>query len=273
MEHLWVNGNLLRVVQAGLAQAPAVILSNSLGADLSMWDALADDLSHDYRVIRMDTRGHGGSAPVDGDYSLGQLADDVLAVMDRLDIRRAHFIGLSLGGMIGQVLGARSGGRFESLTLCATFADAPRQMWADRVDAVRATGVAPLVDGTIERWFTPAFCETAPKTIAAVAKMIGDTSVSGYAGCAAAIRDMDLTGVPEQIKTPTLIIAATQDPSATPAAMKALHARIPGALYAEIADAAHLFPLEKPGETSALVLTFLQNVQAAKGKNPVGSPA
>lgn len=271
MEHLWVNGNLLRVVQAGPAQAPAVILSNSLGADLSMWDELAKDLVRYFRVIRMDTLGHGGSAAAAGDYSLNQLADDVLAVMDSLNIRRAHFIGLSLGGMIGQVLGATSGSRFESLTLCATFADAPRQMWADRVDAVRATGVAPLVDGTIERWFTPAFRETETKTIAAVRKMITDTSVNGYAGCAAAIRDMDLTGVPEQIKIPTLVIAAAQDPSATPEAMKALHARIPGAHYAEIAGAAHLFPLEKPDETSRLILSFLQENRAAHLKNSVGS--
>jgi len=163
VEHLRVNGILFRVEQAGPAHAPAVVMSNSLAADMSMWDAQADVLAREFRVIRVDTRGHGGSEATEGDYSLELLADDVLGIMDKLAIRRAHFIGLSLGGMIGQVLGARSGARFESLTLCATFADAPRQLWADRVEAVRSTGVAPLVEGTIERWFTPEFQSCATK--------------------------------------------------------------------------------------------------------------
>ena len=226
MEHLRVNGMLFRVAQAGPAHAPAVVLSNSLGADLSMWDPQAEVLARDFRVVRFDTRGHGGSAASQGNYTLNLLAEDVLALMDRLEIRKAHFVGLSLGGMIGQVLGARSGSRFESLTLCATFADAPRQLWADRVEAVRAAGVGPLVEGTLERWFTADFRAAAPEVISDVRKMIAATSVDGYAGCSAAIRDMDLTGVPEQIKIPTLVIAATQDPSATPEAMRRLHARI-----------------------------------------------
>ena len=262
MEHLWVNGTSLRVTQAGPAQAPAVVFSNSLGADLSMWDAQAYDMAKDFRVVRMDARGHGGSAASEGDYTLDLLANDVLAVMDRLDIQQAHFVGLSLGGMLGQVLGARAGARFASLTLCATFAEAPRQMWADRVDAVRNAGVAPLVEGTLERWFTPAFRAGAPDAMESVRKMILGTSAIGYSGCAAAIRDMDLTGVPEQIHIPTLVIAASQDPSATPEAMRKLHARIPRAQYAEMDDAAHVFPLEKPQQTTALIAGFLRNVQS-----------
>ena len=257
-----MNGISLRVAQTGPAQGPAVILSNSLGADLSMWDAQAEALARHFRVIRLDTRGHGHSEAPVGDYSLAMLADDVLAVMDQLGVRRAHFIGLSLGGMIGQVLGARSGSRFASLTLCATFATTPRQLWADRVEAVRAAGVAPLVEATLERWFTPQFRAQSPHVIDSVRKMIAGTSAAGYAGCAAAIRDMDLTGVPEQIKAPTLVIAAAQDPSAPPEAMRHLHTRIQGARYAEINDAAHVFPLEKPAEATTLIMNFLQDVQA-----------
>ena len=263
MEHLWVNGLSLHVAQEGPAHAPTVILSNSLGADLSMWQAQASVLAQEFRVVRMDTRGHGGSAASEGDYSLELLADDVLAVMDRLNIRRAHFVGLSLGGMIGQVLGARSLGRFDSLTLCATFAEAPRQMWADRVEAVRKSGLAPMVDGTLERWFTPAFRTSQPAVMDNVRKMILGTTVNGYAGCAAAIRDMDLTGIPEQIRLPTLVIAADQDPSAPPDAMKTLHNRIPGARYAELHDAAHVFTLEKPAEAAALIVGFLREIQSA----------
>lgn len=264
MEHLWVNGVSLRVAEAGPSNAPVVIFSNSLAADLTMWDAQAADLARDFCVVRMDTRGHGGSAASEEDYTLDLLAKDVLAVMDRLHIARAHFVGLSLGGMIGQVLGARAADRFDSLTLCATFAEAPRQMWADRVDAVRAKGVAPMVEGTLERWFTPAFRASHPQVIAATSRMILNTSVAGYAGCAAAIRDMDLTGVPEQIRAPVLVLAAAADPSAPPAAMQALHRRIPGARYAELADAAHVFTLEKPAETSALIRNFLHETQSAR---------
>lgn len=213
--------------------------------------------------MRMDTRGHGGSSATDGDYTLDLLADDVLAVMDRLDIRRAHFVGLSLGGMIGQVLGARSAARFDSLTLCATFAEAPRQMWADRVEAVRKSGIAPLVEGTLERWFTPAFRATHHDVIEATRAMILGTSAKGYAGCAAAIRDMDLTGIPERINIPTLIVAAAQDPSATPDAMKALHARIPDAGYVEIEDAAHVFTLEQPAKAADILRGFLHDARAA----------
>lgn len=264
VEHLWVNGATLRVDQSGPADAPAVIFSNSLAADLSMWDGQAAVLSKEFRVIRMDTRGHGGSSATDGDYTLELLSDDVLAIMDGLNIGRAHFVGLSLGGMIGQVLGARSAARFESLTLCATFADAPRQMWADRVDTVRRSGLAPMVDGTLERWFTSAFRENHPAVMETTRTMILGTSVQGYAGCSAAIRDMDLTGVPEQINLPTLVLAAAQDPSAPPEAMKALHARIPGAAYVELDDAAHLFTLEQPAKAAAVIHGFLREARSAR---------
>lgn len=213
--------------------------------------------------MRMDTRGHGGSSATNGDYTLNLLADDVLDVMDRLGIRRAHFVGLSLGGMIGQVLAARSPARFESVTLCATFAEAPRQMWADRVAAVRQSGVAPLVEGTLERWFTPAFRASHHDVMEATRAMILGTSAKGYAGCAAAIRDMDLTGIPELISMPTLILAAAQDPSATLNAMKALHARIPNAVYVEIEDAAHVFTLEQPAKAADILRGFLHEAQAA----------
>ena len=258
----------MRVEQAGSAHAPAVVLANSLAADLSMWDPQARDLARNYRVIRYDMRGHGGSSSTPGDYSLSLLADDVLALMDRLSVRKAHFIGLSLGGMVGQLLGAKASERLESLTLCATFAEAPRQLWADRVEAVRKGGVGPLVGGTLERWFTPDFRQTSPQVVEAVGRMVAATSVDGYAGCAAAIRDMDLTGVPERITVPTLVLSAAQDPSAPPQVMKDLHARIRSARYAEIEGAAHLFTLEQPAATGAHFASFLNSIQQDAAQTP-----
>jgi 3-oxoadipate enol-lactonase len=258
-----INGCELKVERSGKDGAPVIFFSNSLGSDLAMWDEQVTALERDFQVVCMDTRGHGASSGPAGDYSLNSLADDVLAVMDKLNIERAHFVGLSLGGMIGQVLGARSGDRFDSLTLCATFSETDRMLWADRVDAVRASGVEHLVESTIERWFTPAFRESSPEVIDKVRKMIIGTSTNGYAGCSAAIRDMDLTGIPEQIRIPTLVIAATQDPSATPEAMKQLHSRIPDARYTEINNAAHLFTLEQPQAATDLIQTFLHEVESS----------
>jgi 3-oxoadipate enol-lactonase len=258
---LIVNGCELKVERRGKDGAPVILFSNSLGSDLAMWDEQVTILERNFQVVCMDTRGHGASSSPAGDYSLNSLADDVLAVMDKLNIERAHFVGLSLGGMIGQVLGARSGDRFDSLTLCATFSETDRMLWADRVDVVRASGVEHLVESTIERWFTPAFRESSPEVIDKVRKMIIGTSTNGYAGCSAAIRDMDLTGIPEQIRIPTLVIAATQDPSATPEAMKKLHSRIPDAHYTEINNAAHLFTLEQPQAATDLIQTFLHEVE------------
>jgi 3-oxoadipate enol-lactonase len=263
VEFIQVNGVSLCVKRSGSDRAPTVVLSNSLAADMSIWDAQVRELEHSFQVVRIDTRGHGGSSAQDGDYKLETLADDVLAVLAAFDIKRAHFIGLSLGGIIGQVLGAREGDRFDSLTLCATFAETDKGLWANRADAVRTSGIAPIIDGTIQRWFTPAFSSSSPKVIDDVSRMIAGTSVNGYAGCAGAIRDMDLTGVPEKIHVPTLLIAGSEDPSATPKAMKQLQKRIPGARYAEINDAAHLFTIEKPNEATALITDFLQNVQSS----------
>lgn len=267
MERVQVNGISVRVALSGPADAPAVVLSNSLGADLTMWDPQAEALARDYRVIRFDARGHGETGATAGDYTLDLLADDVLALMDALGVRTGHFIGLSLGGLIGQVLGARAADRFASLILCATFGEAPPSLWADRIDAVRREGVSTLVEGTIERWFTPQFRTGAPATVDRVRRMIAATSPEGYMGCAAAIRDMDLTGVPERIRVPTLLVGAGRDPSASPEAMLRLQARIPASRYAQIDEAAHLFTLERPEEATELMVGFLAQQRGGAGRD------
>jgi 3-oxoadipate enol-lactonase len=264
MKQLKVNGISFCISQMGPKNAPKVLLSNSLGADLSMWDAQVNALSKKYRVISYDTRGHGNTEASEGDYSIELLADDVLCIMDEIGVEKAHFVGLSLGGLIGQFLGAHSSDRFESLTLCATFAASPRQIWIDRIKAVSETGIHPIADETMQRWFTKKYLLDNPKIISHVKNMFLTTSTNGYMGCAAAIRDMDLSGIPEQIPIPTLLISGSQDPSATPDMMKYLHNLIEGSIYKEIEQAAHLLTLEEPKIVNKLILDFINKIQSNK---------
>lgn len=260
-----ISGVEVNFDDAGPSDAPAVVMSSSLAADMSMWDAQAAYLSRTYRVIRYDTRGHGGSEATKGDYSLDLLADDVLGLADSMGVARFHFVGLSLGGMIGQVLAVRAPERLVSLALCATFATADRTLWDSRATTARQEGLGSMVEPTLSRWLTPEFAAANPDIAETIRRMILGTSPTGYAGCAAAIRDMDLTGVAERIGAPTLVIAAAEDPSATPELMAALHRRIRGARMEMVAHAAHLFPIEQPDVTNKLLEAFLDEVQRAEG--------
>ena len=252
-----LNGISVHVTCAGPQDRPVVLMSNSLAADLTMWHGQAEALAQTYRVIRYDTRGHGRSEASQGDYSLDLLVDDVLALLDAFNVDQVHFVGLSLGGMIGQLLGARAPKRVKSLILCATFAQTSYELWDQRIAAVRASGLTPIVDGTVERWLTAPFRATHDDVIKAARAMISKTSVDGYAGCAAAIRDMDLTHAAEKITAPTLLIAGAEDPSATPDMMRALHGRIRGSEFTVLPDAAHVFTLEKPQAVAERIGTFL----------------
>jgi len=251
------NGISVHVSSTGAEDRPVALMSNSLAADLTMWDSQAAALSQSYRVIRYDTRGHGETQATSGDYSLDLLVDDVLALLDTLGIERVHFIGLSLGGMIGQLLSVRAPRRVASLILCATFAQTSYELWNQRIATVRASGLSPIIDATLERWLTPAFRAAHDDIVKAARTMISKTSVEGYAGCAAAIRDMDLRGAAEKIAVPTLLIAGAEDPSATPDMMRDLHHRIRGAEFALLPDAAHVFTLEKPQAATEMIGKFL----------------
>ncbi|WP_374379601.1 3-oxoadipate enol-lactonase [Dongia sp.] len=258
MGQLVANGISVHVNDAGPQDRPAIVMSNSLAADLGMWDAQAEALAKTYRVLRFDARGHGRTQATPGDYTLDLLVDDVIALLDAHGIQKAHFVGLSLGGMIGQRIAERAPDRIASLVLCATFAEAPFDLWDQRVTTVRKSGIAPLIDGTLLRWFTPAFAETSPHIVDKARRMIAATSVDGYAGCAAAIRDMDLKTAPESIKMPTLILAAENDPSATPEMMKHLHARISGAEFQLLPACAHVFTMERPTDATGAIGSFLE---------------
>ena len=186
-----VNGLDVAYRFDGPENGHVILIANSLMSDLSMWDWNVSALADRYRVLRYDKRGHGGSQTTPAPYSIPQLADDAVALLDALKIDKVHFIGLSMGGMIGQQLGARYPERVYSLSLCDTASEMPpRNLWEERFEIARKDGIPGLVDGTIKRWFTAPFIERAPQDIAKVRQMILGTGVEGYIGCASAVRDM-----------------------------------------------------------------------------------
>jgi 3-oxoadipate enol-lactonase len=242
----------------GAADTHVIMLSHSLGANHAMWDGQLDALTPHYRVLRYDLRGHGGSDVSPGAYGLDRLGRDVVELLDGLEIERVHFCGLSLGGMIGQWLGHREPERLLSLTLANTTSYmGPPLGWDERIAAVRAGGLTLMRETILARWFTPHFTDTA-----AVGAMIEATDPDGYAGCCAAIRDMDLRPTNPLIAVPTLIIGGLHDPATPPEQAQALQAAIP---HSELCllDAAHLSNIEASVAFNAAVLAFLnaQGVQ------------
>ncbi|HTJ95378.1 MAG TPA: 3-oxoadipate enol-lactonase [Pararobbsia sp.] len=256
-EGIRTNGIEIRYALSGTPGAPTVILSHGLAADLSMWEPQLEMLSQSFSVLCYDIRGHGGSSSTPGDYSLALLAQDVLALMDALGIAKAHYIGLSLGGMIGQYLGAWHGDRFESLTLCATTSDAPKASWHARVLEAREVGIAPLVNATVDRWITPAFQREQPELVEKMRAMVLGTSLDGYAGSAAAIRDMELSGVLNRIAVPTLVIAGEEDKSTPLPVLERIARSIPGAQWQAIPEAAHMPTMERPALCNPVIERFL----------------
>ena len=247
----------------GNPRGTPVVFSNSLAANLSMWDEQVAALSDRYRVVRYDTRGHGASGAFERDCGIEELANDVIALLDHLGLESAHFVGLSLGGMIGQVLGARHAPRIRSLTLCDTTCEMPPGVWDERIEAARSQGMAGLVETTLARWFLPGFSHARPERLEQVRRMIADTSPNGYAGCAAAIRDMALCSLLGDIQAPTLVIVGAEDASTPVSMAERLHHGITGSKLAVIPNAAHLPNIEQPQAFNKALSTFLNEVEDA----------
>ena len=242
----------------GPAGAPVLMLSNSLGTDLSMWGPQVVALARSFRVLRYDTRGHGASSVTPGPYDVDRLGRDVVGLLDALAIDRVHFCGLSLGGVTGMWLGIHAPDRLRSLALCNTAAHiGSSDLWNARIERVREGGMAAIAQGVIERWFTPGFLTREPDTAAAMRRMLERASAEGYiAGCAA-VRDMDQREAIAGIRVPALVIAGAHD-TATPAADgRFLAAQIPAARYVEI-DAAHLSNIEQVQPFTSALLSFLE---------------
>jgi 3-oxoadipate enol-lactonase len=241
----------------GEQDLPVLIFSNSLGANLYMWEPQVLPLSAHFRILRYDTRGHGRSSSSAGPYSIADLGADVLRLLDTLQVKRASFCGLSMGGAIGQWLAVHASERLEKVVLANTAAKiGVPEIWNARIDTVLREGLDPVIPGTLERWFTSDFHEAHPEVIANTAAMIKATSVRGYAACCAAIRDADFRNDIESIQTPTLVIAGKYDPVTSPEDGRFLAATIPSAAFVEI-PAAHVSNIEAPSQFSAALLSFL----------------
>lgn len=244
----------------GPQNAPVLVLSNSLGTDLHMWDAQMAAFTEHFRVLRFDTRGHGQSLVTPGPYRIEQLGHDVLALLDALHIEKAHFCGLSMGGLIGQWLGINAGNRLLKLVLCNTAAKiGDPSIWNPRIETVLRDGTAAMValrDASIARWFTVDFAQANPMAAKRITDMLAATSPEGYAANCAAVRDADFRDQLSSIRVPLLVIAGTEDAVTPPSGGHFIEQHVPGAEYAEF-YAAHLSNVQADAAFSERVLGFL----------------
>lgn len=251
------DGCPLHVDIEGPETAPVLMFSNSLGVDLSMWQPQVGTLSRHFRIVRYDRRGHGRSGVTPGPYTMEQLARDDLAIIDGLGLERVNFCGLSMGGMVGQWLGAFAPERIGRLVLANTscyYAD--KTPWNDRIKTVREKGIDAVADMVLGLWFTKPFHAREPETIARFRQMLVSTPVEGYVSCGAAVRDMDHRDILAKIQPPTLVIAGRHDGSTTVEAAEFIRSRVPGAQMT-ILDAAHISNVEQATAFTTEVLGFL----------------
>lgn len=258
LQHVRVGEMDVALRIEGDETAEPLVLVHGILADHRVWDAVAQQLCTRYRIIRYDLRGHGGSSAPRGPYTMEQLADDVRALLDALGIRRAHLAGTSLGGMIGQQVGIRHGDRLLSLTLANTAAQqgAP-QAWDERIATARSSGVAPLAEPTLQRWFTPAFLQAQREEVERVRSILLGTSVEGFTGCAAAVRDLAQLALLPKIRVPTLVIVGSEDKGTPPELGRQIAEAIPGARLVTL-PAAHQAAIEVPQAFCDAWLAFVE---------------
>ena len=256
--HIQINYEL-----SGKTGAPVVVLSHSLACSLVMWNPQMDDLSPHFQVLRYDMRGHGHSDVTPGPYTIELLAEDVIGLLDALSIDRVHFVGLSVGGMIGQSLVLNHPKRLRSLALCDTAPAVPQEaqpIWQERIERTRAKGMESQVNETMERWFTPAFLKQNPPMVGLIRKQILATPVAGYLGCAEAIRKLNYLNRLSEMKLPTLIMVGEDDPGTPVSASRAIHERIPDSKLVILPSARHLSNVEQAEAFNAALLAFLKNL-------------
>ncbi len=231
----------------GPADAPAVFLSASLGTTWEMWDELTAVLSRTYRVVRYDGRGHGRSPVPAGPYSMAGLAGDVVALADTLGVERFGFVGLSLGGAVGQQLLLTEPSRVAAAVLCCTMPSyGDPATWAERAALVRAEGTSVLVEATMGRWFTPGFSAAHPEQVERFSGMVAAMDREGYAACCEALAGFDVRDQLGRIATPTRVVAGAEDPVATPEVAERLAGGIPGADLVVIEDCSHIPSAAQP---------------------------
>jgi 3-oxoadipate enol-lactonase len=241
----------------GPEDAPVLVLSNSLGSTLGMWDDQAPVLRERFRLVRYDQRGHGDSPVPSGPYKIGDLGRDALVMLDRLEIESTSFCGLSIGGLVGMWLASEAPERIERLVLCCTAARFDPEMYDARAGKVRAEGVDSVADVVLERWFTPEFRAARPETVESAGSMLRGTPAEGYAGCCEALRDADVRDRLGEIRAPTLVIAGSEDPAATVDQAEEIRDSIPQARLV-VVEAAHLANIEQPEAVTREILEHLE---------------
>ena len=259
MQTIQANGAELHVALSGPETGPAVMFSNSLGTDLRVWDDLIPHLPQGLRLVRYDKRGHGLSEETPGPYAIETLADDAAALIDALGLGRVVFVGLSIGGLIGQSLAARRPDLLAGLVIsnsAAKIGDAA--MWGARIGAIRQNGLASIAAPTMERWFSPAF--RAEGRDGPWRRMLARQPQEGYIACCEAIAGADLTAAARGLGLPVQVIAGGHDGSTPPDLVRATADLIPGARFDMIDEAAHLPCVEAPAAHAALLSRFLKDI-------------
>ena len=249
----------LNYVLEGQEDAPVLVLSNSLGTNLGMWDDQASVLRERFQLLRYDQRGHGESPVPSGPYKIEDLGLDLLALLDRLEIGRTSFCGLSIGGLVGMWLASEAPERVERLVLCCTAPRFDSDFYDARAHKVRAEGVGSIADTVLERWFTPEFRATRPETVKWAGSMLRGTPTEGYAGCCEVLRDADMRSRLGEIRAPTLVIAGAEDPAATVDQAEEIHDSIPESRLT-VVEAAHLANVEQPEAVTREILEHLEPV-------------
>jgi 3-oxoadipate enol-lactonase len=241
----------------GPADAPVVVLSNSLGATRAMWDPQVPALAERYRVVIYDTRGHGESPAPAGPYTIDDLTDDLVALLDEVGAERAHVVGLSVGGMTGIRLAARDPDRVDRLAVLCSSAKPDPQGFLDRAAAVRSGGTAAIAPTVVGRWLTAAYAAEHPDLVARLEAMIATADDEGYAGCCEAIAALDLRADLSRITAPTLVVSALEDPALPPEHQQVIADGIPGAELLQVSPGAHLANLEQPLQITGALLAHL----------------
>ena len=255
------NGIEINYEVHGKEGAPWLVLSHSLACSVRMWDPQIAALKDQYRILAYDTRGHGATEATKGAYTLEMLADDLFFLLKELKIEKAHYCGLSMGGMIGQTFALKYPGVFRTLTLADTTCRYPADaapVWAERIKTVESKGIAPLAEPTLERWFTEPFRKSNPAVVDGIRKLILATPVAGYAGCCHAIPKIDLAARLKEIKCPILVVVGADDPGTPVSMAKEIHDNAPGSELVVLPAAAHLANLEQPAAFTRALEDFLK---------------
>jgi 3-oxoadipate enol-lactonase len=259
-----INGIRVNYEVTGSESAPPIVLHHPLATNLSIWDELTAALTPRYRVVRFDARGHGKTEAPRGPYSFETLTADTIGLMDHLKIGRAHFLGLSMGGMVGQYIGLMHPKRVHDLILVSTSSRVPPEgaaIWDERIKAVREKGMASQPEGSMQRWLAAANRKK-PALVACLSKMIEATPAEGFIGWGGAIRTLNITDRLKAITLPTRVIVGAEDPATPPAAAEAIHREIKGSDLIVMPGVSHMLCAEDPPAFHKHVLEFLGKVPA-----------